>query len=452
MLSNYLYKNKFKILLLVLGIILTIIVIGLFSLLNQKTFYKGISIEDIDVSDLDRDNAKVLIEKYLVNYAKDNKVVLVYEDRVWEIALSDISYEFLIDNTLENAYKFGREGTIINRLKDVLILRTTNRRITAHSTYSREQLINIVSDIKNQIERKERNASAQYINGQIDFEKEVIGQYIDVDKNVKIIENKILERDFSDTVLDVRKVIPEIVYEDISHIEDVISSFSTSFNPNKANRTYNIKLACERINNKLLMPGEEFSMDLALGTRTKNNGYKEAPVIIKNQLIEGIGGGVCQVTTTLYVAVLKAKLSVIERVSHSIPLGYVEPGQDATIAEGYIDFKFKNNKNYPILINAEVVGGSVVIRIIGEKNSKKYNVVLKSVIVDRINPEKSEVVVDTSLPYGKVAVDREAIYGIRVVVYRETYDERYQLVEREKISEDLYKPVQGKIRIGSQEP
>ena len=191
---------------------------------------------------------------------------------------------------------------------------------------------------------------------------------MDVDKNVEIIENRILRRDFSVINLQVEEIVPEIQLEDISHIQEVIASFSTNFNPNNANRTYNIKLACERINNSMILPNQVFSMDKALGTRTKENGYKSAPVIIKNQLIEGVGGGVCQVTSTLYVAVLKAKLSVVERVNHSIPLGYVEPGQDATIAEGHIDFKFKNNKEYPILLNAEVSGGKIIIRLIGKKS------------------------------------------------------------------------------------
>lgn len=114
---------------------------------------------------------------------------------------------------------------------------------------------------------------------------------MDVDKNVEIIENRILRRDFSVINLQVEEIVPEIQLEDISHIQEVIASFSTNFNPNNANRTYNIKLACERINNSMILPNQVFSMDKALGTRTKENGYKNAPVIIKNQLIEGLEVG-----------------------------------------------------------------------------------------------------------------------------------------------------------------
>ena len=150
----------------------------------------------------------------------------------------------------------------------------------------------------------------------------------------------------------------------------------------------------------------------------------------------------------MYVAVLKAKLGVVERVNHSIPLGYVEPGQDATIAEGYIDFKFKNNKEYPILLNAEVSGGKIIIRLIGKKESLKYNVALKSVIIERISPGASEVIYDGSLAKGETVVEKRPVEGLRVAVYRETYDDNYKLLEREKISEDLYRPVKGRIRVG----
>jgi len=174
------------------------------------------------------------------------------------------------------------------------------------------------------------------------------------------------------------------MYKDISHIEEVISSFSTVFNSANVNRSHNIKLACERINNTVLLPGETFSMDASLGSRTKENGYKDAPVIVKGRLIEGVGGGVCQVTSTLYVAVLKAKLEVVERVKHSMPLGYVEPGQDATISEGYIDFKFRNNTDRACLISASVVGNRIDIKLLGAKRNSNYDVRLKSVVVERI--------------------------------------------------------------------
>ncbi len=448
MLLNFLSQKKTKVTLIIFIVIASALFFGAFKFLNKKTFYKGVLIEGIDVSGLDINGAREVVGKKLDSFISSNSIRLRYEDKVWEIPLEDISYRFLLENTLIDAYKLGREGGVFARTGELINLMYYGKNVLVDSTYSKQELLEILSDIKNQIDRKEKNAKAEYENGRVKHDKEVIGKIMDVDKNVEMIENRILRRDFSAIDLQVKEVTPEIQLKDISHIQEVIASFSTSFNPNNVNRTYNIKLACERINNSLIMPNQVFSMDKALGTRTKENGYKNAPVIIKNQLIEGVGGGVCQVTSTLYVAVLKAKLGVVERVNHSIPLGYVEPGQDATIAEGYIDFKFKNNKEYPILLNAEVSGGQIIIRLIGKKEPVKYNVTLKSVIIERISPGASEVIHDWSLAEGEMVVEKRPVEGLRVAVYRETYDEKYKLIEREKISEDLYRPVKGRIRVG----
>ncbi|HOP99445.1 MAG TPA: VanW family protein [Acetivibrio clariflavus] len=304
-----------------------------------------------------------------------------------------------------------------------------------------------MESIKNEIDQKEVNASAIFQNGKVIFNEEVIGKNVDIDKNLNMIENILLEKNFSPIELIVEDIYPRVRYSDISVISKVISVFSTSFNPQKVDRSYNIKLACDRINNIILLPGDTFSMDKALGPRTISNGYRNAPVIVKGKILEGVGGGVCQVTTTLYVAVLKSKLEVVERKPHSMPLSYVEPGQDATISEGYIDFKFKNNKDYPILISAQVSGGNIIIRIVGIEEETNQTVRLKSVVVKKLNPEKEIVVFDENVPVGEVVVEKAAVTGQKVVVYRETYDQNNKLIEREKISEDTYLPVRGIIRV-----
>jgi vancomycin resistance protein YoaR len=158
-------------------------------------------------------------------------------------------------------------------------------------------------------------------------------------------------------------------------------------------------------------------------------------------------GGVCQVSTTLYNAVLKSKLDVIERMHHSWPLGYVEPGQDATIAENYIDFKFQNAKDYAIYLTSEVVGNTINMKIFGKKNGVDSAVRIKSVITAEYPPEPDEIIYDDSIPDNEKIVVREAKKGLKVTVYRETYGKSGELLEREKISDDLYQSVRGQIKV-----
>jgi len=156
------------------------------------------------------------------------------------------------------------------------------------------------------------------------------------------------------------------MYKDISHIEEVISSFSTVLIQPMSTEAIISNLRVKESITQCCFPVRHFPWMLLWG-QEQRKWLQDAPVIVKGRLIEGVGGGVCQVTSTLYVAVLKAKLEVVERVKHSMPLGYVEPGQDATISEGYIDFKFRNNTDRACLISASVVGNRIDIKLLEQK-------------------------------------------------------------------------------------
>jgi vancomycin resistance protein YoaR len=146
-----------------------------------------------------------------------------------------------------------------------------------------------------------------------------------------------------------------------------VGAFITHFRKNNRERTSNIVLAAEAINNTVVFPGETFSFNQTVGKRTKERGYLPAPIIVKGELSEGIGGGICQVSSTLFNAVDQAGVQIIERYSHSRSVPYVKPGRDATVSWYGPDFSFRNNYQQPLLISAKVVEGSVVIRIYSSK-------------------------------------------------------------------------------------
>lgn len=148
---------------------------------------------------------------------------------------------------------------------------------------------------------------------------------------------------------------------------DVMGSFSSSFATSTEARASNVRLTAQRVNGKILMPGESFSYDKTVGRRTAANGYREAGVYIGNKTETGIGGGICQTSSTLYSAALYANLEIVSRTSHSLPVSYVPAGQDATIAEGYIDLVIKNNTEYPVKFVAEVNGRRLTCKVLGVK-------------------------------------------------------------------------------------
>lgn len=159
---------------------------------------------------------------------------------------------------------------------------------------------------------------------------------------------------------------------------NLLSEFSTKYAASNKNRTTNLILASKKINGTVLMPGETFSYNKVVGARTIAAGYKEAPIYVSGRVEDGIGGGICQITTTLYNAVLYANLDIVERSNHQFVPSYAGPSRDATVVYGAIDFKFKNNRDYPIKITCSVSGGIANFKIWGLKSDNDYEVQITS--------------------------------------------------------------------------
>lgn len=159
---------------------------------------------------------------------------------------------------------------------------------------------------------------------------------------------------------------------------DMLSNFSTKYDASNKNRTTNLILAAKKINGTVLMPGETFSYNKVVGERTIAAGYKEAPIYVNGRVENGLGGGICQITTTLYNAVLYANLEVIERSNHQFIPSYANASRDATVVYGAIDFKFKNNREYPIKITCSVANGTANFKIFGLKSENDYEVQITS--------------------------------------------------------------------------
>ena len=175
------------------------------------------------------------------------------------------------------------------------------------------------------------------------------------------------------------------------------AEFYTSYSQSSCERKNNIYIASEKINQTFLDAGHEFSFNATVGARTEKNGFKQAKIIVNGKFVDGIGGGVCQVSTTLYNAVLLAGLKVTEYHPHSLPVSYVAPSFDAMVNSGYADLKFVNDTNFPIIIKSIATEQTITISIYGEKMQEKY--ARESVILGEIIAPKEEVLIDENLEY-----------------------------------------------------
>lgn len=195
----------------------------------------------------------------------------------------------------------------------------------------------------------------------------------------------LLQQDQEEYVIPLKVTVPEVTTKMIGTeaFPDLISEFSTKYSQSQKDRTTNLKLAAEKINGTVLMPGEVFSYNTVVGKRTIDAGYKEAKIYVNGEVVDGLGGGICQVSSTLYNAVLYANLEIVERRNHQFVPSYAGAGLDATVVYGSIDFQFKNTRNYPIKIQCSVDRGICNFQIYGIKEETEYEVNVWADVISR---------------------------------------------------------------------
>lgn len=229
------------------------------------------------------------------------------------------------------------------------------------------------------------------------------------------------------------------------------STFFTSFSTSSSERKNNIQIASNSLNNTFIDVGAEFSFNKTVGTRTIQKGYKNAKIISNGSFIDGIGGGVCQVSTTLYNAVLLGGLTVTEYHPHSLPVSYVAPSFDAMVNSGSADLKFINNTHNPIIIKTQIQNSTITISIIGEPMKEKYS--RKSIIKEEITPKETQTIFDNEKKYPALLWGEKMIlsYGKKGI---KSQGMLIKLIDGKPISceiirQDIYKPTKTIIVIGT---
>ena len=228
------------------------------------------------------------------------------------------------------------------------------------------------------------------------------------------------------------------------------SEFSTRYSSSTEERKFNVNLASKTLDNTLVDINGEFSFNLTIGERTEKRGYKKAKIIVGGEFVDGVGGGVCQVSTTLYNAVLLAGLKIIECHPHSLPVSYVEPSFDAMVNSGWADLKFINDTHNPVIIRARADGEKLTIQIFGEPMVERYERV--SVLTGEVPQPKAEITFDDKGEYpdlfeGEFKFLRYGKSGYKSEGYIKTFVNGKHVKTR-KIRTDKYLPTKSVIIYG----
>lgn len=414
----------------------------------RSIIYPGVYIEDIDVSGKTIEEAKEILQKNYGDILASKEIEIYAGEKTYMLDYSKLEARFNIAQTVEEAFKYGKNENIIKRFR--LIKSSERTKFKLAFSYNSKALDELINKIDQELNSNPSNANISVINGVINITPEVNGIKLEKDKLRKTVLEKIngdISKEYVKIDAPVEVTKPEITSEKLSKINGRISYFSTSFAGSAANRISNIELAAKAINGTLLMPGESFSFNETVGERTKERGYKEAGVIVGDKLESGLGGGICQVSSTLYAALLHTEIKAFGRINHTLPLGYISKGLDATVDWGNIDFKFKNTLEVPIYLEGYIKDKNVYFNVYSSQELARKSYELATEVYETVQPTV-KYIDDSSRYEGEEVIVKKPAIGYKVKVYRKTY-ENDSIVNTELISRDYYMPVSGEIIRGT---
>lgn len=370
-------------------------------------------------------------------------------DEEWEGKFKDNSY--YIDGEKLIIVR-GVEGEIID---EETLRNAINKMVREKIEGRKVSEINIPTITKKpseiDIETIQKEVYKEAKNAEYDKEKRKLSVHSNgVEFGISIEEAKqIIGEQKQEYIIPLQITMPAVTTDMLGEnaFPDVLGSCSTRYDASNKNRGTNIELAANTINGKVLIPGEKFSFNSMVGNTTAAQGYKKAGAYSAGELVESYGGGICQVSSTLYNAVLYANLEVVERYNHSAVVSYLDPGRDATVSYGSRDFKFSNPRKYAIKINAKANNGILEIEIRGIAEADDPEIEIVSQKTDTI-PCATKYVYDSTLAEDQEVVKSWGANGAKSITYR-IVKKNGREISKTVLSEDSYNPMTKVIRTGS---
>lgn len=495
-------------LILVIGTLIGLFVYSMNAFSKSENIASNIIYEGVYIGDLTKEEALVLLKDH--NFTIHNPVKVVYNDKSFEVAPSGAGLNYDYEKIVDNAFKIGRGGSFFKNMADVIKSRFKyipvgieydydsetfsetvntlsmdsgidfkNLEINVYENYARvkinRDLTNIdynklYTDMVTAIEAKDgrnvnlptlkidkvtprmiydrifvnpQNASMEIIDGVTTVTPHTIGILVEMEDIEKALDEG--KATFNVPVV---KKYPEVRVENFNKdlFRDVLGTYTSKYNSAIKGRTQNVTLAANKINSVILNPGDVFSYNNIVGPRTSQRGFSVATVYTSSGLQEELGGGICQVSSTLYNAVLYADLKIVERKNHMYTVSYVKNGLDATVAYGLIDFKFENSLKSPIKVVTSVGGGVLTVTLLGKKeNNNKVELYTNTL---ETYPFSEKEVFKSNMKPGERVVTQNGGLGYKINATKVVKDSSGNIIRQEFLGTNVYKPLTKIIEVG----
>lgn len=455
--SNYkmLFNGNKKLIIASLVVIITLAaVLGyVFQVKNtvakwENKIYPGVNVYGIDLGGKTKEEAVEILKNQLTTSILDKVITVTVGDKKFELKYSDIEPTINIEKTVEEALAFGKELGMF--AKNYSIKKGVDHTVETEIDFDEEDLKTFEDKVNSKVEIKAVDAKISVSYGNISVTPETLGKKIDAEELHKKLVAAI-NPDPANVVniaMELKDYSPRITAEQLNKINGIISSFSSSYTNTGNGRVTNMKIASGYINGTVLMPGDEFSYNETIGQTTAERGYAEANTYVGSEIVPNYGGGVCQISTSLYRAAMRANLRSTLRYNHSMMVSYAEPSLDATVFEGDIDYRFKNTYDFPIYIESGMSESYITFNIYGNKEGiggKTYELVNE--IIEKYD-YTTEYVDDNTLEVGKQITKLNGAAGYKSNGYLVTYENGVE-VNRELVSTDVYQPMNSVVLRGT---
>ncbi len=414
----------------------------------------GVKIGQTDVSGMNSAQATEAVTKAVQTYSGQKLILKLTEDQQAEATLEELGISAAdLESAVKKAVAYGKEGSRATRYK---ILKSAekgenNKVFPITFEVDEETAGNVLNERLGVLLPQPENAKLTQSDGAGVVTEDVSGRKVDIKKTVENINKEIGDGKAADgtaVAVETEEYIADITADDLKGITDLLGTYTTYYGGGDSGRTMNVESGAAHINGTFMEPGEEVSADALMAPYTEENGYAMAASYENRQVVESMGGGICQVSTTLYNALLLAEIEITERYAHSMLVSYVDPSMDAAIADDVKDLKFKNNMETAVYIEAVCADGNVTFNIYG-KEIRPENRTIEYISEELGTIESDETLfVATEEAIGTMYTQNNGKTGLEAQLWKVVY-ENGEEVSRDKVNFSHYMASGKTVAVGT---
>ena len=419
---------------------------------GEESIKNGVFAGQINLSGMTAAQASAAVEEFISQLESVEVTVLAADGNQVVVTAGELGLFWANPELVSEAIQLGTQGNVIERYKVLKDLEHENKVYPILILFDLQTINDFLIRECSIYDRDAEDAYLVRENGQFQVVEGQVGYKLDVETSIdRINDYLIAEWDYQpcSIQLDVAVEQPKGSVEELSAVQDILGTYTTSYTSSNTARSANVSNGCKLIDGITLYPGEEFSAYDAVAPFTEKNGYYMAGSYLNGKVVDSLGGGICQVSTTLYNAVLNSELEVTERHNHSMVVSYVEPSADAAIAESAgKDFRFVNNLDYPIYIEGYTENKKITFNIYGkETRDEGHKVSYVSEVLEVINPPSDNIYADASQPIGYI-ITESAHIGYKAKLWKVVTENGVE-VSRTQVNSSSYKMVPRSATVGT---